>query len=198
MATFWFDRAGRVCGAVLLVAAALAGCGESGSDTAAGPAGTPSPTVPAVKATPSPIPSPASTTSSRPAPAQTSRSTPAAPSDANRVPLGKDFRVKEGKSAAIAGTDLVVTFTRLVTDSRCPTDVTCIRQGEATIALTVTGVDGEQSFQLSAPPDGGPNDKQLGGYLIHLEAVEPWPADPADAEARHDGPFVAVLRVSRT
>ena len=195
MAIFRFDRAGRVCGAVLLVAAALAGCGESGSDTAAGPAGTPSPTIPAVSTTPSP--SPASTAASRPNPAQTSRSTPAAPSDANRVPLGKDFRVKEGKSAAIAGTDLVVTFARLVTDSRCPTDVTCIRQGEATIALTVTGVDGEQSFQLSAPPDGGPDDKQVGGFLIHLEAVEPWPADPADAEARPGGPFVAVLRVSR-
>ncbi|MBA3743879.1 hypothetical protein [Sporichthya sp.] len=113
------------------------------------------------------------------------------------MPLGKDFRLQEGGSVAVAGTDLVVTFTRLITDSRCPTNVTCIRQGEATIALKITGLDDPQTIQLSVPADGGTNEKRVGGFLIHLETVEPWPTDPAGSAGQSDVPVVAVLRIDK-
>ena len=123
-------------------------------------------------------------------PARTFTPTPAAP---KQVPLGKDFRLEEGQSARVAGTDLVVTFTRLVGDSRCPTNVTCIQAGEVTIALKVTGLDEPQSFELSTP---GTNEKRFGKFMIQLQTVEPYPTDPAGS-SQSDVPAVAVLRVSR-
>ncbi|HUR75703.1 MAG TPA: hypothetical protein VMZ00_15585 [Sporichthya sp.] len=162
-------------GAVLLTAALLAGCGDSGTST-------PSPSSPPSRSTPSAVPSGA------PKP-----STPAA---ATKVALGKDFRLEEGRTARIEGTDLAVTFTRLVGDSRCPTNLTCIQQGEATIEIRVVALGSSQSFELSAPGSAGANEKHFGKFVIQLQAVEPWPTDPAGSPGgQADVPVVAVLRV---
>jgi hypothetical protein len=196
MAISGFDRAGRVCAAALIAVAALAGCG--GSDpTKPGPGAETAQAVPAVTGTPTPSPTATSTATSRPEPSRTSRPTSSAgPVNAARAALGKDFRLEEAQSARIEGTDLVVTFTRLVSDSRCPTNVTCIQAGEATIAIKVTGLDGPQSFHLTTPGNAGANEKRLGTFLIQLQEVEPYPMDPADG-AVPDVHAVAVLRVSR-
>ena len=183
-----------MCGATLLTAAVLAGCGDSGSDNAdpdlAGP------TTSATGATSAPT-----TTAPRPKPSSASHPSPSAirtsaatPTSAARVPLGRDFRLKEGQSAEIQGTDLVVTFTRLVSDSRCPSNVTCIQAGEATIAIKVTGLDDPQAFELTTPGDAGANEKRLGKFIVQLRAVEPYPTDPGSS-GKSDVLMVAVLRV---
>ena len=53
------------------------------------------------------------------------------------VDLGQDFTLAFGKSAAIEGTGITVTFEDVLEDSRCPNDVDCIQAGNARIQLAV-------------------------------------------------------------
>ncbi len=110
------------------------------------------------------------------------------------MPLGRDFRLDEGQTAEVQGTALVVTFTRLVGDSRCPTNVTCIQAGEATVAIKVQSLSGPQSFELTTPDNAGESEKRVGKFVIQLRAVEPYPTDPGSS-GQSDVRKVAVLRV---
>jgi hypothetical protein len=113
----------------------------------------------------------------------------AGPSD---VPLGKEFTLKAGETAAVSGTDLRVSFDRLVEDSRCPGDATCIRAGEAVVALTATWKDGRAPVQLRTVE--GSDEATAGAYRVRLAGVEPYPfaskpTPPAD--------YRVVLEVTR-
>ena len=57
--------------------------------------------------------------------------------------LGEPFTLKVGQSVNLTEVGLTVSFISVTQDSRCPSDVTCIRAGDATIILTVRS-DGEQ------------------------------------------------------
>lgn len=43
----------------------------------------------------------------------------------------------------------VLSFHRVVSDSRCPVEVTCVWEGEVTLALTLTEPTGAEAFTLS-------------------------------------------------
>src|SRR5215218_3492013 len=51
--------------------------------------------------------------------------------------VGEPFDLKFGQSAEVAGTNLRFTFSRVAGDSRCPTDVVCIWEGDGEIAVRV-------------------------------------------------------------
>lgn len=57
--------------------------------------------------------------------------------------LGESFTLKVGQTAAINGEDLKLKFDAVVSDSRCPSDVQCIRAGEAEVRVIATqnGID---------------------------------------------------------
>lgn len=52
--------------------------------------------------------------------------------------LGEKFTLKVGQSARIEGEDLKIRFDAVESDSRCPSDVVCVRAGEAVIKVTAT------------------------------------------------------------
>lgn len=70
--------------------------------------------------------------------------TTAAPTSTTTVPkvrsvaLGEAFSVRVGESVDVAGAGVSVTYTALVSDSRCPVGVQCIQAGRAVISVTVT------------------------------------------------------------
>jgi hypothetical protein len=105
-----------------------------------------------------------------------------------------------GESARIDGTDLVVTFTRLVEDSRCPTDVTCIQQGQARIAVTLWHAGSRSTFELVVPATGGAesasNEQRLGKFVVRLDSLDPWPSTPATG-GQSPAP-TATMRVTRS
>jgi hypothetical protein len=98
-------------------------------------------------------------------------SSPAGPS--TDVPLGEEFTLKPGEWAAVQGTDLRVSFDKVVEDSRCPADVVCIRAGEAVVALQASGKDGNTQVQLRTVEGG--NEASAGAYRVRLARVEPYP-----------------------
>ena len=130
---------------------------------------------------------------SGPAPAPAAARAPAAqpvPEAAGTagVPLGTEFRLPEGGTAVVAGEGLAVTFSRLLTDSRCPRDVRCIWAGEVRIAVTLRQGGDAATIELgdTLPPVG------FRAYVVRLVAVEPYPVSGTEG-----GPKTAVLRVDR-
>jgi hypothetical protein len=93
----------------------------------------------------------------------------------------------------INGQSFQICFDSLVSDSRCPANVECIWQGEATVKLSVQGGGLHQSFKLSTFNNLPVfrNDTTLSGYKIKLLSVSPYPGlDP-------QLPYTVKLSVSK-
>jgi hypothetical protein len=80
-----------------------------------------------------------------------------------------------------------LTFAEVLEDSRCPTDVTCIWQGQAVLAFNLQTVKGSSSdFEIVY--QGRPATESVEGYTITVTSVQPHPRsspsiDPSDYRA---------------
>jgi len=104
---------------------------------------------------------------------------PLGPSSLTRVPLGREFRLAVGQSAVVEDTGLRLSLDGVAQDSRCPIDVSCVWEGDATVALTVTGRSGPRgTYELhtSARFD---RETSHGAYRIALVRLEPAPRSGA-------------------
>ena len=86
---------------------------------------------------------------------------------------------------------LLVEFTDVVADSRCPANVQCIQAGEATTELRLTL--GEDATTVTVKTMGETT-ATAHGYDVTLVGLRPLPT--ADAPVREDR-YVAELRVDR-
>ncbi|MCK4632261.1 MAG: hypothetical protein KAT79_03260 [candidate division Zixibacteria bacterium] len=126
-----------------------------------------------------------------------------APQQTPPVPgYGTLFEIEEGNSAVIESDSLEIGFARVVADSRCPANVVCIWQGEATIELWIDG-PGFDLTTISVSIEGlignlrTPNDRSVDtlGYLITLVNLDPYPKIPDHPGDPKPGPNVARLLV---
>lgn len=97
---------------------------------------------------------------------------PVAPSTVSAAP-GGDVTLRLGHEAAIQGKDLTVRYTRMVSDSRCRPDMTCIWQGEATLAflLSEPGRGESTTAELHSGPRTGPQATTFAASRIELVSV---------------------------
>lgn len=58
------------------------------------------------------------------------------------VQKGSDFDLMTGETARISGSFVNITFTGVREDSRCPTDVQCVWQGNAVVRLALRHANG--------------------------------------------------------
>jgi hypothetical protein len=80
-----------------------------------------------------------------------------------------------GKTVPLPGTSVTVTFVRVRDDSRCPTGVTCIWEGDAVVELRVqNGADEPLRVDLHANPRFERQASAL-GVTISLERLDPYP-----------------------
>lgn len=98
--------------------------------------------------------------------------------------LDSQFELKIRQQAIIESEDVTVTFVEVAGDSRCPSDVVCIWQGQAmvTVAVEVDGEDiGESTLVIGADP--APS-AAFGQYSVRLVGLEPYPqsSTPTDPE----------------
>ena len=96
-------------------------------------------------------------------------------------PLEKPVVLEAGHTASFAD-GVSVTFTRLVSDSRCPAGVQCIQKGQAIVELQCIQRSETKVIRLSTDPPG--NQSEVFGYRIELLGV----ASPAAS---------ATIRLSR-
>ncbi|MEV4056860.1 hypothetical protein AB0J55_37130 [Amycolatopsis sp. NPDC049688] len=100
---------------------------------------------------------------------------PAAPAPPGTVsaPAGQDVTLRLGQEAAVQGKDLTVRYTRVVADSRCRPGMTCIWQGEATLAflLKEPGRGESTTAELHSGPRTGPQATSFAASRIELVSV---------------------------
>ena len=106
---------------------------------------------------------------------------------------GQAFVLPLGKTAAVKGTGIRLTFKDVRADSRCPVDVQCIWAGEAKIGVVVTrnGAPDEMKILSLLPRDSA---AIAGGLRIRFIGLAPAPrqADAGTARA-----YVAQLVVDQ-
>ena len=85
------------------------------------------------------------------------------------VALGEAFSVKVGESVSVAGAGVSVTFTALVSDSRCPRGVQCIQAGNAVISVAVAR-PGASPVTLTLNTDG-PKSARSGNRSVELIGI---------------------------
>jgi hypothetical protein len=113
-----------------------------------------------------------SVASGQAAPAPAGRPPASAPSTVGTA-LGQDVILRVGQEAAVQGKDLSVRYTRLVNDSRCRPNMTCIWQGEASLAflLSEPGRGESTTAELHSGPRTGPQATSFAASRVELVSV---------------------------
>ena len=119
----------------------------------------------------------------------TCQESPTAPFD---VQLGKPFELRIGESAVLPG-DLKISFSRVVSDSRCPVDVNCVAAGEARLALRLS-VGADAPVEREVRVDSGGVELSFSSYSIRALALLPYPR--SDRTPRPEE-FVATFSATR-
>jgi hypothetical protein len=105
---------------------------------------------------------------------------------------GVAFSLPVGKTATVAGSVNRITFTQVREDSRCPTNVVCVWEGDAKIEVSVSrnGAPAETAI-LSLGPQN--NEAQLGDLAVRFVGLAPAPVTPEPAPRR----YVAELLIRK-
>ncbi len=101
--------------------------------------------------------------------------------------------LRAGGTYDVPGRGATVTFVRVTEDSRCPTGVNCVWEGDAAVELRVqAGAAAPATVQLHTN-DRFDREATAGGLRLRLESLEPYPqADRAIAA----GDYRIVLSIS--
>ena len=103
--------------------------------------------------------------------------------------VNEEFGLAPGQSAAVKGTNLILTFDSVLNDERCPSAVECAASGPVTVSLSIQQGNGTpidftlQTFtdQNGRSPnvqfEGVTNRAEVGDYLIRVASVIPYPTD---------------------
>jgi len=109
------------------------------------------------------------------------------------VPLGSEFTLAVGQSATVAGAGLRVGLRAVRDDSRCPVDVQCVWEGDATVALDLSGGSAPAAYDLHTSGRFA-REAEYGAYRIALVRLDPTPRAGAVPGA---GDYRATLVVVR-
>jgi len=104
----------------------------------------------------------------------------------------QDFDIRAGGSERVDGSDLVVRFVSVPSDTRCPVDLQCAHAGDATVRLRVQG-GGAEETTLELRLNSKPKEGAQGSFLIRLIDLRPLPRDGHPVAAAD---FVATLKIS--
>ncbi|WP_019634187.1 hypothetical protein [Actinomadura atramentaria] len=87
------------------------------------------------------------------------------------VRAGTEFTLAPGESVRVRGAPLTLTFVRVAGDSRCPREVQCVWQGDATVVLR--GAEGNRATDHELHTAAGPAEAAVGGHRVRLTALAP-------------------------
>ncbi len=116
------------------------------------------------------------------------------------VSTGKPFEMNQGDLVHVEGTNFVIEFRFVLSDSRCPSNVVCIHPGDAEILLEIkNGDDGDFQIQAHIPglvptPYTTNNVIQFEGYRFQLLRLSPYPVNGTDEHKETD--YTALLSIT--
>lgn len=86
--------------------------------------------------------------------------------------LNSPIKLHINESTFLESESLQITVNS-INDSRCPSDVTCVWEGEAKVQLSLTHNEKSGNFTLSTVKNN--NSVSFDNYLVNLQSVEPYP-----------------------
>lgn len=114
-----------------------------------------------------------------------------AASEGESITPGEPFRLAAGAEVRLPSAGLMVRFASVVGDSRCPSDVTCIWEGNAEIELLLSTNGEETSLRLHTQGSGQyARQASAHGVTLRLETLDPYPVSTAPPAAED---YVATL-----
>jgi len=108
--------------------------------------------------------------------------------------LDSEFALQVNQSAEIKSEDMKITFLNITSDSRCPSDVTCIWQGQAGIELDVQKGEVESIVSLSIGGDSSPEESIFNSYLIQLVDLSPYPISTKNIQPED---YTATIKITK-
>lgn len=77
----------------------------------------------------------------------------------------------------ITNGNYTVCFEKVIVDSRCPSDVTCIRAGEAKILINITkdGTTKSKTIEVPNSPKQVKNSVEMGEVTLEVYGLQPYP-----------------------
>lgn len=98
------------------------------------------------------------------------------------APSGGTLTLDVGDAATLPGTSITLFFQAVTEDSRCPTDVVCVWEGNAQVAVTLASAAGRLDSRLNTTSE--PRRIEFGGVALTLASLAPYPAgQPIDPDA---------------
>lgn len=108
------------------------------------------------------------------------------------APMGSiedgEILIKYGQDVPVPDHDLVIRFSELKEDSRCPKLVHCVWAGNAQILLLLN----DKEYHLNTLQE--PQEITFGDYNVNLVALEPYPVYGQKIEKES---YIATLAISR-
>jgi hypothetical protein len=107
------------------------------------------------------------------------------------VEPGLSFALAPGQTAEIKRSDTRITFRQVREDSRCPTDVTCVWEGDAKVEVVIAraGAPDETKLLSMKAPN---NETRVGNLKIRFVGLTPVPRQSdAGAPKNYLAEFVA-------
>jgi hypothetical protein len=110
--------------------------------------------------------------------------------------LGREFKLKAGRSVTFDKGGLRLRFVSVASDSRCPVNVNCVWAGNAEVLIEVgvKGGRGKKTLRLNtnASPER-PGEGKYGHYTVKLLGLSPQPREGRKISA---GGYTATLLVN--
>jgi len=107
--------------------------------------------------------------------------------------LGVPFELQIDKSAFIESEGLQLVL-KNVEDSRCPEDVTCIREGDVKVTVQLVHNDVELGNLVLVKGEGGKDVKNMRAYSVRLLSVAPYPLSTQQTDVSD---YVVIMSVSQ-
>lgn len=92
------------------------------------------------------------------------------------VAIGEQVTLRAGESVTVRPRNVVLQFAEVVSDSRCPVDVTCVWEGDAEVSVRAVASDGT-SADLRLHTKGGTADPSFKGLTLRLVDLKPQPKE---------------------
>jgi hypothetical protein len=87
--------------------------------------------------------------------------------------LDRPFSLRVGETAEFANAQLSITFRAVSEDSRCPSDVVCVWEGNGRVRLEIRLRGSRQTLALNTTTQ--PREVPVGSYRLRLDELAPLP-----------------------
>lgn len=110
--------------------------------------------------------------------------------------LGREFKLRAGQRITLKEGNLRIKFASVENESRCPTNVTCVWAGNATVLLEIGTRNGRgKSLKLNTSGSEKLSDEgKYRDYKVKLVGLSPYPQDGRNIAARD---YTVTLLVSK-